>query len=346
MTIRTAWQTLLISVSALFAIPSGAAPIIDAAAVKAAQARGAIVWDVRATPLYRKGHIPGAVSIGDAGNVLRNPVTEDFIETAQVEKILGNAGIDPAREVVVYAERGNPYAYFGRFALQYFGAQKVSVFHDGIEGWQEAGNAVETADAQRPAVALKLTPRPELIASTEDVVTRAKAGVVQIIDARTSGEYLGNDVRAIRGGHIPGAVNIPYEQNWKDPETNAKMSRRQVPDNKGAGLASSDALKSLYARLDPDKETVVYCQSGVRAAETAAVLETLGFNKVKVYDSSWLGYAARLDAPAERETFFNVGAMNGKLASMQRKIDELERMIGELHSSHTAKAACPAGKVC
>ena len=346
MTIRTAWQTLLISVSALFAIPSGAAPIIDAAAVKVAQARGAIVWDVRATPLYRKGHIPGAVSIGDAGNVLRNPVTEDFIETAQVEKILGNAGIDPAREVVVYAERGNPYAYFGRFALQYFGAQKVSVFHDGIEGWQEAGNAVETADAQRPAVALKLTPRPELIASTEDVVTRAKAGAVQIIDARTSGEYLGNDVRAIRGGHIPGAVNIPYEQNWKDPETNAKMSRRQVPDNKGAGLASSDALKSLYARLDPDKETVVYCQSGVRASETAAVLETLGFNKVKVYDSSWLGYAARLDAPAERETFFNVGAMNGKLASMQRKIDELERMIGELHSSHTAKAACPAGKVC
>ena len=346
MTIRTAWQTLLISVSALFAIPSGAAPIIDAAAVKVAQARGAIVWDVRATPLYRKGHIPGAVSIGDAGNVLRNPVTEDFIETAQVEKILGNAGIDPAREVVVYAERGNPYAYFGRFALQYFGAQKVSVFHDGIEGWQEAGNAVETADAQRPAVALKLTPRPELIASTEDVVTRAKAGAVQIIDARTSGEYLGNDVRAIRGGHIPGAVNIPYEQNWKDPETNAKMSRRQVPDNKGAGLASSDALKSLYARLDPDKETVVYCQSGVRAAETAAVLETLGFNKVKVYDSSWLGYAARLDAPVERETFFNVGAMNGKLASMQRKIDELERMIGELHSSHTAKAACPAGKVC
>jgi thiosulfate/3-mercaptopyruvate sulfurtransferase len=205
---------------------------------------------------------------------------------------------------------------------------------------------VETADAQRPAVALKLVPRPELIASTEDVVSRSKAGAVQIIDARTSGEYLGNDVRAIRGGHIPGALNIPYEQNWKDPETSVKMSRRQVPDNKGAGLASADALKSLYARLDPDKETVVYCQSGVRAAETAAVLETLGFNKVKVYDSSWLGYAARLDAPAERETFFNVGAMNGKLASMQRKIDELESMINELHSSHTAKAACPAGKVC
>lgn len=346
MLFSTSWKSALLLAAALFSLPALAAPIVDVAAVKAAQARGAIVWDVRATPLYRKGHIPGAVSIGDAGTVLRNPVTEDFIDTAQIEKILGNAGIDPAKEVVVYAERGNPYAYFGRLALQYFGAQNVSVFHDGIEGWQEAGNAAETADAQRPAVALKLTPRPDLIASTEDVVTRSKTGAVQIIDARTAGEYLGNDVRAIRGGHIPGALNIPYEQNWKDPETSAKMSRRQVPDNKGAGLAPADALRNLYAKLDPNKETVVYCQSGVRAAETAAVLETLGFNKVKVYDSSWLGYAARLDAPAERETFFNVGAMNGRIASMQRKIDEMERMIGELHSSQSAKAACPAGKVC
>jgi thiosulfate/3-mercaptopyruvate sulfurtransferase len=346
MPIRHAWHYVLALVAALLATPSLAAVIVDAAAVKVAQARGAIVWDVRATPLYRKGHIPGAVSIGDAGSVLRNPVTEDFIETAQIAKILGDAGIDPAKEVVVYADRGNPYAYFGRLALLYFGARQVSVLHDGIEGWQDAGFAVEAADAKLPAVALKLSPRPELIASTEDVVARAKSGAVQIVDARTSGEFLGNDVRAIRGGHIPGAINIPYEQNWKDPETSAKMSRRQVTDNKGAGLASSEALRSLYAKLDPNKETVVYCQSGVRAAETATILETLGFNKVKVYDSSWLGYAARLDAPAERETFFNVGAMNGRLASMQRKVDELERMIGELHSNHAAKASCPAGKVC
>ena len=344
--IRRLLQLLFVFSTALLALPVSATAIVDVAAVKAAQARGAIIWDVRAAPLYRKGHIPGAVSIGDAGNVLRNPVTEDFIDAAQIEKILGNAGIDPSREIIVYADRGNPYAYFGRFAIRFFGGDKVSVFHDGIEGWQEAGNGIETTDAQRPAVALKLTPRPELVASTEEVVGLTKRGDIQVVDARTAGEFLGNDVRAIRGGHIPGALNIPYEQNWKDPETNAKMSRRQVPDNKGAGLASADALKSLYAKLDPNKETVVYCQSGVRAAETAAVLETLGFNKVKVYDSSWLGYASRLDAPVNRETFFNVGAMNGRLASMQRKIDELERMIGELHSNHGTKAACPAGKTC
>ena len=329
-------RTLLAAIAALaglVAAAQAAAPIVDAAEVKAAIARGAIVWDVRATPLYRKGHIPGAINIGDVGVVLRNPVTEDFIDTAQIEKLFGQAGLDPAREIVVYADRGSAYAHFGRYALRYFGAANVSVFHDGIEGWQAAGGAVETDNALAKPVTVKLTEQSQLAIGTDDVVARAKAGSVQILDVRTSGEYAGNDVRAIRGGNIPGAVNIPYEMNWKDPETATKLARRLVPDNSGATLTSPENLKALYARLDPGKETVVYCQSGVRAAETASVLETLGFRNIKVYDSSWLGYAARLDAPAANERFFNVGALNGRLASMQRRIDELEKLITDLHGT-------------
>ncbi|MBK6400961.1 MAG: hypothetical protein IPP18_00235 [Rhodocyclaceae bacterium] len=329
-------RTLLAAIAALaglVAAAQAAAPIVDAAETKAAIARGAIVWDVRATPLYRKGHIPGAINIGDVGVVLRNPVTEDFIDTAQIEKLFGQAGLDPAREIVVYADRGSAYAHFGRYALRYFGAANVSVFHDGIEGWQAAGGAVETDNALAKPVTVKLTEQSQLAIGTDDVVARAKAGSVQILDVRTSGEYAGNDVRAIRGGNIPGAVNIPYEMNWKDPETATKLARRLVPDNSGATLTSPENLKALYARLDPGKETVVYCQSGVRAAETASVLETLGFRNIKVYDSSWLGYAARLDAPAANERFFNVGALNGRLASMQRRIDELEKLITDLHGT-------------
>jgi thiosulfate/3-mercaptopyruvate sulfurtransferase len=310
------------------------APIIDAAEVKAALARGAIVWDVRATPLYRKGHIPGAINIGDAGVVLRNAVTEDFIDTAQIENIFGEAGLDPRKEVVVYAERGSAYAYFGRFVLRYFGASNVSVFHDGIEGWEGAGGAVELADSRLPALTIKLTEQPQLAVGTEDMIRVAKRGGAQILDVRTTGEHAGNDVRAIRGGSIPGAANIPYERNWQDPDTPAKLARRQVANNSGQSLAATERLKELYAKLDPDKETIVYCQSGVRAAETATVLETLGFRDVRIYDSSWLGYAARLDAPAANERFFNVGALNGRLASMQRRIDELEKMIAQLHNSH------------
>lgn len=332
--------SLFIAIMALLAtsVVRAATPIVDVAGVKAAIARGAIVWDVRGTPLYRKAHIPGAISIGDAGTVLRNPVTEDFIDVAQIEKILGDAGLDPAKEIVVYADRGSAYAYFGRFALRYFGAGNVSVFHDGIDGWTAAGEATETADSRRPPLAVKLTVQPALAVGTEDVVARAKAGSAQILDVRTIAENEGNDVRAIRGGRIPGAVSIPYEKNWKDPETQGKLARRLVPDNAGATLAPTEQLKALYSKLDPDKETVVYCQSGVRASETATVLESLGFRNVKVYDSSWLGYAARLDAPAEKETFFNVGALNGRLASMQRRIDEMEQMINQLHSNHNAEA--------
>ena len=93
-------------------------------------------------------------------------------------------------------------------------------------------------------------------------------------------------------------------------------------------------LKALYARLDPEKETVVYCQSGVRAAETAAVLSELGFKNVKVYDSSWLGYGNTLDAPAEDAVFLNVGALNSRLGAMQNRIDALEK---ELAAAKSAK---------
>ena len=77
------------------------AVIVDAAALAEAAARKALVWDVRPADAFAKGHIPGALNIGDAPAVLRDPNTEDFIATAQIEKLLGAAGLDPAHEVIV-----------------------------------------------------------------------------------------------------------------------------------------------------------------------------------------------------------------------------------------------------
>lgn len=310
-----------------------AAPIVDAAYVAAALRGDAIVWDVRSVDAYSKGHIPGAVNIGDAGQVLRNPNTEDFIATERIAKLWGDAGIDPAREVIVYATRGNAGAYFAQFALRHFGASKALVFHDGIDGWREAGEPLQTTTATRTPVALTLRAESGLSVTTDEIVNRLKDGNLQIVDARTVGEFSGDDIRAIRGGHIPGAINIPYEQNWIDPATAIKLARRQVADNRGMSLKPDAQLQALYARLDPNKETIVYCQSGVRAAETAAVLEKLGFRNVRVYDSSWLGYAARLNAPAQSEVFFNVGALNGRIAAMQARIDALEKELAEARRS-------------
>ena len=304
-----------------------AQPIVDMAQLQEAIRRGAQIWDVRDARDYAKGHLPGALTMGDAASGLRDPNSEDFIATPRIEALLGAAGIDPQRETVVYGARGTWNPYFGRYALRYFGGSKVSVFHDGIEGWQAAGLPVSTAPPQAAPVRLALVANPSVAVSTQDVIGRLNQSQVQIVDVRTPKEFSGEDIRALRGGHVPGAVNIPYEQNWTDPETLQKLANRQVSDTRGMSLKSNADLKALYSKLDPDKETVVYCQSGVRASETAGVLEQLGFKNVKVYDSSWLGYGNRLDAPANNATVFNVGALNGRIGAMQARIDTLEKEL-------------------
>ena len=301
--------------------------IVDLAQAQEAIKRGAQIWDVRDASDYAKGHLPGALTVGDAASVLRNPNSEDFIATAQIAALLGAAGIDPQRESVVYGARGTWNPYFGRDTMRYFGGSKVSVFHDGIEGWQAAGLPVSTAPTQATPVKLALVVNPAISVSTLEVISRLNQSQLQIIDARTPKEFAGEDIRALRGGHVPGAINIPYEQNWSDPDTLQKLANKQVSDTRGMALKSSADLKALYSKLDPDKETVVYCQSGVRASETAGVLEQLGFKNVRVYDSSWLAYGNQLDAPANNATVFNVGALNGRVGSMQARIDALEKEL-------------------
>jgi thiosulfate/3-mercaptopyruvate sulfurtransferase len=172
-----------------------------------------------------------------------------------------------------------------------------------------------------------------LLVSTQDVVARLNRPGVQILDARTSREFSGDDIRALRGGRIPGAVNVPYEANWLDPDTPRKLQRKQVDNKDGMALKPRDALRELYAALDPDKETIVYCQSGSRAAESATVLQDLGFKDVKIYDGSWLAWGNTFDAPVENVSYFNVGRVNGLLNQLQGRIDALEAEIEQLKSA-------------
>jgi len=308
-----------------------AGDIVDTAYVEQALKRGAIVWDVRDADDYKAGHIAGAVNIGNAGNVLRDPNREDWLPTPQIEATLGKAGMDLLnKEVIAYSRKADVYAYFGLNTLRYFGAPVAKVYHGGIDDWQAAGKPVETTATVLPPVALKLTPKPGVVVWNDEMIARAREGKAQILDVRTPREFSGDDVRAIRGGHVPKAINIPYEQNWVDPAAAAKLARKEVKTRDGMSLKPADDLRQLYAKLDPDKEVVVMCQSGVRAAETATVLRELGFKDVKVYEPSWLGYAGVLSAPAEQETFLNVGALNGRIAGLQGRIEELEAELDKI----------------
>jgi thiosulfate/3-mercaptopyruvate sulfurtransferase len=160
-------------------------------------------------------------------------------------------------------------------------------------------------------------------------VKKLKDPNVQIVDARTPKEFRGEDIRAIRGGHIPGAIPIHYMENWVDPDTQAKLDKKLIASKDGMNLKSHEQLKALYARLSPEKETIVYCQSGIRASETATMLKELGFKNVRVYDSSWLGYGNTLDAPAESVTFFNVGLLQSRMNAMQKRVENLEKELAD-----------------
>ncbi|MBS4095267.1 MAG: hypothetical protein KGZ83_00340 [Sulfuricella sp.] len=321
----------LLALSAGLALAGGADKrlIVDTGYVADAMKRGALLWDVRNADDFRKGHIPGALNVGNIGQVLRYDHSEDYLPTPQIEKILGDGGIDLNREIVVYGDKADPFVYFGLFTVQYFGGNNVSIYHGGIDDWRAAKKEISSEPVKHQTVALKLKPRPELVIDTEEVVSKLNANV-QIIDARTPREYNGEDIRAIRGGHIPGAINIPFQKNWSDPDTPLKLAKREVANKDGMNLKPLDQIKVLYAKLDPEKETIVYCQSGVRAAESAAVLKDLGFKNVKVYDASWLGYSNALSTPVESVSFFNVGQMLGRMDAMQRRLDSMERVLNEM----------------
>lgn len=257
-----------------------------------AKSQDLVVVDARSADEYRRGHIPGAISL--PGKDWRTPSTpagqgqsqyifrtsEGAPDVARYERFLGEAGIDPQDEVIVYGNHaGKTDGSVPALLLDWLGHEKVAFLDGvGIEEWKLAGNALSTQEVKLQPTTYTAKPKEGYVWLLNDVLENLKDPDVVFYDTRNRNEYLGKDLRDNRfGGHIPGAVLVDYAEllDWN--------TKRVVPVEKAKEILQKNGLT-------PDKHLVLYCQTATRVSLPALVLRDLGYSKVSIYDGSWHEY--------------------------------------------------------
>ena len=290
---------------------------------------GVVVVDARAAGDYKKGLIPGAIVLGEHGGAkeLRD-VDARILPVKKLEKILGDAGIKRENEIIVYGAKGDTGPTVVFWILEYLGVEKAKVYMGGMDDWTKAKQHLTNEVRKLPAAQFTAKVRPELIATTEFVRKNLHNKDVQFLDSRTAKESSGDDIRALRGGHIAAVnhVNIPYESAWVDPEAAKKLAQKKVQDREGMALKDAAGLKELYKHFDPKKEVVAYCQTGTRSTQTYAVLREMGYQKVRNYDDSWIVYGSDSSLPIANASYYDFVKANAAI----KRLDALEKKVEEL----------------
>lgn len=243
----------------------------------------AIVLDARPAPLYAAGHVPGARPIDFVSQkfIIRDAAgLEAFQRT--LEQVAREAGLEAGQKVVVYDSGPETRAARTAWALEYAGLE-VALLRGGFPAYQSSGLPLETQTPSWTPSGFTVKPRPELLATADEVKDRLKSGDVLVLDTRNDPEYQGAQLPpgAPRSGHIPGAKHF----DWVRVMSNA-------------GYLSGDALQHAIQGIPKDQEVIVHCQSGARSAALYHALRDRGY-RVKNYVGSMNEWLSQPDLEVE-----------------------------------------------
>ena len=285
-----------------------------------------VVVDCRGLEDYLKGHIARAISLGKScGEALQDP-TLRVLEAKRYEELLGKVGIGNASHVVFYHGdmKDLTDATMGFWIMEYLGHDKVYLLNGGLEAWRKAGLRLSDKPEKRQAAAFKSNIVASRYSSTEEVVkiARGQTRGVQLLDSRTAREYKGEDIRSVRGGHVPNTtLNVSHLDTLpkvKDPKADKMVE---------IAYLDPDIAAKAYERLDKNARTVAYCQTGTRSTLTYLQLRLMGFKEPANWDESWRVYGARLDYPVADEQWYDFAKVNSDLRALQDKVKTLEAAL-------------------
>jgi len=246
--------------------------------------------------LYNTGHITNAVKI-DWQSDLQDPVSRDYIGKDRFEQLMSQNGISNDTTVVFYGDKNNWWACYAFWTFKLFGHEKCLVMNGGRQKWIEENRELTRETPQFPPAEYQVQGDHEAaIRAFRDDVSKHMIAGKPLIDVRSPQEFTGELLHmesypqegALRGGHIPGAKNVPWARAANEDGT----------------FKSADELRQIYekeAGLDPDQEVIAYCRIGERSAHTWFVLTyLLGYPKVRNYDGSWTEWGNLVRAPIEK----------------------------------------------